>query len=145
MTEDDVFRRAAAFISNIHSIESDLAQLIQDQELTPLQQNMLRILYFAGPKNLSSLSQCMNMNLPNSSREVKRLSEAGLILKGSSPFDRRVTQLTLTDSGKRKVEEGLELMKESLFSSSGEWTPHRIERVLSSLTILEDELFPSHH
>ncbi|MDA3957667.1 MarR family transcriptional regulator [Oceanispirochaeta sp.] len=144
MTEDDVFQRVAAFISNIHTLESDLAQLIQDNELTSLQQDLLRILYFSGPRNLSSLSTCMNMNLPNSSREVKRLSEAGLILKENSLLDKRVTELSLSDSGRRKVEEGLEKMKASLFSSSGEWTTRRVERVLASLTILEEELFPPH-
>jgi hypothetical protein len=50
----------------------------------------------------------------------------------------------LSDSGRRKVEEGLEKMKASLFSSSGEWTTRRVERVLASLTILEEELFPPH-
>ena len=144
MTEDDLFRRIAAFISNIHSLESDLAQIIQDGELTPLQQDLLRVLYFSGPRNLSSLSACMNMNLPNSSREVKRLSASGLIQKRMSLQDKRIVEISLTDRGRNKVEIGLKAMKESLLSTSKEWTPERMERIVSSLNILENEIFPSH-
>jgi len=141
MTKDEVFRRTAAFISSIHTLESSLEQLIDDREYSSLQLNLMRILYFSSPRSLSSLSACVNMNLPNTSREIRRLTEAGVICKTVSPRDRRITELSLTETGKRKVEEGLELMKDTLFSSQGEWSQERIEKYLESLSVLESELF----
>jgi len=141
MSTDEVFRRTAAFISNIHTLESELEQLVENREFSTLQQNLLRILYFSCSKNISALSACMNMNLPNTSREVKHLTDAGLILKTPSPRDRRIVELSLTDEGRRKVEEGLVQMKEKLFAATGEWTRERMERYLKGLSLVEAELF----
>jgi len=141
MTKDDVFRRTAAFISSIHTLEASLEHLITDEEFSSLQLNLMRILYFSSPRSLSSLSACVNMNLPNTSREIRRLTEAGVVCKSVSSRDKRITELSLTESGKKKVEEGLEVMKNCLFSSSGEWTEDRMMKYLESLSVIESELF----
>ncbi|MDC7231618.1 MAG: MarR family transcriptional regulator, partial [Spirochaetales bacterium] len=115
MTKDDLFFRAADLITKIHDMEADLEAQGGDHEITSLQSNLLKILYFSGPQNLSGLSHCMHMNLPNSSREVKKLTELGYIQKTSSPDDRRKTELSLTVRGKEKVNLSMDEMKAAFF------------------------------
>lgn len=83
----------------------------------------------------------MNINLPNSSREVKKLTQLGYINKSSSIEDKRKTELSLTTEGRTKVEEFLEKMKDDFFAQYGDWTGERIERCIKSINVLEEELF----
>ena len=83
----------------------------------------------------------MNINLPNSSREVKKLTQLGYINKSSSIEDKRKTELSLTTEGRTKVEEFLEKMKDDFFAQYGDWTEERIERCIKSINVLEEELF----
>ena len=141
MNKDDLFDRTAHLISKIHDLEARLSRQGGDEHVTAQQFDLLKILYFSVPKNLSELSKCMNINLPNSSREVKKLTQLGYIQKSSSIEDKRKTELSLTTEGRTKVEEFLEKMKDDFFDQYGDWTEERIERCIKSIDVLEEELF----
>lgn len=141
MTKDDLFNRTAFFITKIHDLEAGLRGIGGDEEVTSLQFDLLQILYYSGPKNLSGLSHCMNINLPNSSREVKKLTTLGFIQKESPPDDKRKTELSLTQKGTRKVEGFMREMKTSFFDTNKDWSPERIKRCIDAMDILEQELF----
>jgi len=143
MNKDLIFTRTAAFISDLHDLESSLTNSTDKGALTPLQHNILQILYFSNPKTLSALSECMNMNMPNTSREVKKLVLLELIIKSPSPDDKRIVELTLTEAGQQIIEYGLNKMKIEFFKNSGNWTEERTKKYLESLTVLEQELFGS--
>ena len=141
MTIDDLFNRTVHLISKIHDLEARIDIKNGEYDVTSQQLDLLKILYFSSPKNLSGLSKCMNINLPNSSREVKKLTQLGYIQKNSSIEDKRKTELALTAKGKVKVEGFLEKMKDDFFTQCGEWTEKRIERCIKSIDVLEEELF----
>lgn len=141
MTKDDLFNITAQFFSKMHDFETNLSGQRGDEEITALQYNLMQILYFSGTTNLSGLSHCLNINLPNSSREVKKLTTLGFIEKRNSHEDKRKTDLSLTDRGVHKIESSLEKMKERFFSESHDWSSDRIERCIKSIDILEKELF----
>ncbi|MBI9101109.1 MAG: MarR family transcriptional regulator [Spirochaetales bacterium] len=141
MDKDQIFYATAAFISDIHNLEQSLSTLVERDELTPLQHNLMRILYFSTPKTLSSLSECMNMNMPNTSREVKKLTQINLVHKSQGADDRRIVELSLTEEGKSKVEKSLEQMKNAFFKRKKEWSDEDQRKFLDSLTIVSEELF----
>lgn len=140
MTKDDFFSRTANFISKIHDLEARLSTQGEDDHVTAQQFEILKILYFSAQKDLSGLSKCMNINLPNSSREVKKLTQLGYIHKSSSIEDKRKIELSLTAEGRMKVEESLVKMKDDFFIQNEDWTEERIERCIKSIDILEKEL-----
>ncbi len=141
MDKDDLFNSTAQLISKMHDFEIKFSSPGGDGEITALQYDLMQILYFSGKKNLSGLSRCLNINLPNSSREVKKLTALGFIEKKISLEDKRKTELTLSDKGILKIESSLEVMKEQFFSQSSDWSPERIKRCISSIATLEKELF----
>ena len=141
MTKDDLINRTGQLISKIHAFETSLGGQGGDHEVTALQLDLLQILYFTGRKNLSSLSQCLNINLPNSSREVKKLTNTGFIEKKISLDDKRKTDLTLSEKGKSKVESSLDEMKNQFFDTSKNWSPERIESCINAIDVLENEIF----
>ena len=138
-----MFDRILRFLPKLHQMEDDLIAGAEENGLTDLQKNLMTVLYLSGPENLSSLSHCLHINMPNCSREVKKLAEKGYIRKTDSCRDRRVIQLSLTDPGRELVRTFLEGMRSAYFDRTDHWTPERIERVLTALDILEtDFLLP---
>lgn len=141
MTKEELFEKTAKFISTIHGFEIQYTREKPIDGVTDLQFDLLQVLYFSGPYSMSGLSLCLNTNLPNTSREVKKMVLAGFVIKEASQHDRRQTMLSLTEKGRKLVEGALEDMKNQFFRTSGEWTDERIAKCLESMRILEREIF----
>lgn len=138
--KDELFIRTGGFISKIYELEAKLDRQMGDREVTTLQLNLLKILYFDSSRNLSSLSKCLNINLPNCSREVKKLTTQGFVSKVTSTEDKRQTTISLTEKGRIKVETLLQHMKNTFFAHNEDWTDEKIQRCLDSIDQLEREL-----
>ena len=65
----------------------------------------------------------------------------GFVEKRDSPTDRRMTELSLSKNGRKKIEDFLENMKEAFFAFSGEWTEKRMKQCIRQMDFLEKELF----
>lgn len=140
MDRDIMFSRIIGFISKVHGIEATFKD-IKVGELTNLQQEMLLILYLSCSYTLSGLSECLNINLPNCSREVKKLTESGYVQKSISTVDKRKTELQLTTFGSEQVEQYLYTIKESFYKSRTDFNDDKIDRIISAIDLLEQEVF----
>jgi len=140
MNKDLAFQKLVEMISDVHQVEDDLLAGVRGIDLTEQQLNMMTILSLSGPKNLSTLSRCMNINLPNCSREVKKLSHRGLIQKSPSKEDKRVTDLSLTPEGERTVQSLFLEMKSLFFKRSGAWDEARSSRLMQAAELIREEL-----
>lgn len=140
MSRDLLFSRVVGLMTKVHELEDSFKD-IEDREVTKLQKELLLLIYLSCSRNLSSLSRCLNINLPNCSREVKKLTEAGYIRKERSTTDRRETQLLLTDRGLHYTEDWLNNIKTLFFNSRSEFTEEKISQIISAIDLLEAEIF----
>ncbi len=140
MMKDDLFNKTVSLISKVYELEVALDSPENYIDVTDLQLNLLKVLYFSCSKNVSSLSQCLNINLPNCSREVKKLTVKGFIEKKTSQSDKRQTELALTKLGNSKVEYFLSNMKKNFFSRDKVWTDEKLKLCLDSIDTLMEEL-----
>ncbi|MEH7117315.1 winged helix DNA-binding protein [Neobacillus vireti] len=53
----------------------------------------------------SEINDCLNMSMPNTSRELRKLMEKGLIEKITDTEDRRKQHIQLTNKGKNMMNE----------------------------------------
>lgn len=140
MDSQEFFGRFAAFVSTLRAWEVDLGQGVDPGKTTPVQYRLLQILWFQGAAPLGTVGSCLGLSLPNTSREVKKLTCLGLVRKEADPTDRRVVRLHLTEAGEALVRAGLETMARAFFARTGAWTPDRMARVLTALADLESVL-----
>ena len=56
-----------------------------------------------GDASVSALAECMHVSRPNISRAVDELVKNGLVNRKRDPDDRRNVQLSLTDKGKKMI------------------------------------------
>ena len=143
MDKDQLFQKILYFISALHQMEDSLLSSGTGSDITDTQANLMTILYLSGSRNLSSLSSCLHINLPNCSREVKKLTQKGYIRKESSPRDRRIIEISLSSEGRTFMELTFSALKNTFFKNTGDWNVSRLERVYSAIQVLEQDLLPS--
>ena len=83
------------------ALEGEFAQLFKPRGLSSASYNVLRILRGAGPEGLpcQEVGARMVSRLPDVTRLVDRLEEAGLVQRARVERDRRVVLIKVTDAG----------------------------------------------
>jgi DNA-binding MarR family transcriptional regulator len=76
-----------------------------NQEATPSQLTAIATLFLTGPMTLGELAGAERVKPPTMTRIVAALEERGLVRRETSPDDRRVVHVVLTDDGHRAHEE----------------------------------------
>ena len=84
------------------------------QELTFGQMRLLFLLSKNGPSPVSRVAEWLNVGLPSASGIVDRVEKHGLVMRQHRLDDRRVVECTLTDAGRRLIEEIAGMRREIL-------------------------------
>ena len=78
---------------------------VKPEDITTVQYKILEYIAVSQPSTLSDISECMHMSMPNTSRELRKLSEKGLCLKVTDSEDRRKQYIQLSESGEALMNE----------------------------------------
>lgn len=140
MDKDYLFKRVAGLISNAYDLETRLTKGV-NLSVTNLQFTILKILYFSEIKNISSLSECLDINLPNCSREVKKLTLSGYLEKRPSEVDKRNRDIYLTEKAYSLIEKIMLETKENYFRNKSNISEDVIKSCIESIDLLEKEIF----
>jgi DNA-binding MarR family transcriptional regulator len=82
------------------------ATILEEEDITPQQFNILRILRGSNPKPLSTLQirERMLDKMSDTSRIVDRLIAKGLVRKNTCKADRRLVDVAITEKGLKMLE-----------------------------------------
>ncbi|MDF9839876.1 MULTISPECIES: MarR family transcriptional regulator [unclassified Paenibacillus] len=108
MDNNLLFQQIVAFTAAVHQVTSDLTKDVKSGVLTPVQYKILEYIAVSQPVTLSEISDCMNMSMPNTSRELKKLTEKQLCSRVTDPADRRRQGITLSPSGEAMMGEAFQ-------------------------------------
>lgn len=103
MQDSTLFRQFIGFVTSVHHSTADMSSGIQLDNITPIQYKILEYLAVSQPQTPSAISDCMQMSMPNTSRELRKLIEKGLCEKLSDPDDRRKQLFRLTTDGTEMI------------------------------------------
>jgi DNA-binding MarR family transcriptional regulator len=81
---------------------------VKSGALTPVQYKILEYIAVSQPVTLSEISDCMHMSMPNTSRELKKLTEKQLCSRVTDPADRRRQGITLSPAGEAMMGEAFQ-------------------------------------
>ena len=81
MNKNLFFQAILGFIGNVHANTHSLMKDARSNEVTPQQHSILEYVFFSKAVTTSQVADCLNISLPNASRELKKLSRLELIVK----------------------------------------------------------------
>ncbi|SDW98861.1 MarR family winged helix-turn-helix transcriptional regulator [Paenibacillus sp. CF384] len=99
MLTNALFQKFVTFISAVHQTTHEMTKDARSIEITALQYKILEYVAINQPVNLSDISDCMHMSMPNTSRELRKLSEKQLCSKTSETEDKRKQSIRLSERG----------------------------------------------
>lgn len=85
MENNLLFQKFVTFTTAVHQVTHDMTKDVRSESLTPVQYKILEYIAVSQPVTLSEISDCMHMSMPNTSRELRKLSENNCVRKLPMP------------------------------------------------------------
>ncbi|MBW4084482.1 MarR family winged helix-turn-helix transcriptional regulator [Paenibacillus sp. S150] len=141
MDNNHLFQKFVAFTASVHQITSDISKDVKSEALTPVQYKILEYIAVSQPVTLSEISDCMHMSMPNTSRELKKLSEKQLCDKIPDPADRRKQSVTLSAAGEAMMNEAFQHIAVRFAERIANVTDGERQEIERALDLLQKKVF----
>ncbi|WP_342420601.1 MarR family transcriptional regulator [Paenibacillus sp. FSL E2-0178] len=141
MDNNQLFQKFVAFSAAVHQITNDITKDVKSEALTPLQYKILEYIAVSQPVTLSEVSDCMQMSMPNTSREVKKLSEKGVCTRITDPDDRRKQGITLSAAGEALMNEAFQQIAVRFEQRIAGITAAERKEIERALDLLQQKVF----
>lgn len=143
MNKNELFNSIIYFFSSVIDKVDELTKHLDLKDLTKIQYKILELIYFNPNSTPSEISHCLNLNMPNTSRELSKLELAGLIKKTIEPKDRRKVYISLSDTGLIFMEHVLAQIKQQFLASTPHLSEEDITQLLQAITVIQSKLLIS--
>ncbi|MFC5450068.1 MarR family winged helix-turn-helix transcriptional regulator [Paenibacillus aestuarii] len=141
MDKKDLFYQAVSFITSVHQTTYELTKQVPLGDITPVQYGILEYIAVAQPVTPSEISECKHISMPNTSRELKKLSEKGLCEKYDAPDDKRKQFIRLSAAGQTFMNEAFAHMEKQFLERLGAATEDELNRIAQAMEVLKAGLF----
>jgi len=141
MDKKALFLKCVSFTTSVHRVTHELTQHAKSDSITPVQYNILEYITVSQPVTLSEISDCQHMSMPNTSRELKKLSEKNLIEKIIDTEDRRKQYIRLSKAGETMMNEAFAHVESRFVHRIQNASKEDLEEINSALDILQAKLF----
>ncbi|MUT64603.1 MarR family winged helix-turn-helix transcriptional regulator [Paenibacillus sp. NEAU-GSW1] len=141
MNKKALFEQLVPFISAVHQTQNDMTKQMPIGELTKAQYGILEYIAVSQPITLSEISDCKDMSMPNTSRELKKLTDKGLCVKISDAEDRRKQYIRLSPEGEALMGMAFGYMEDQLAKKLEGVTDETLEQMIQAMALLQRTIF----
>ncbi|MGE7623177.1 MarR family winged helix-turn-helix transcriptional regulator [Viridibacillus sp. NPDC096237] len=141
MDKNALFNKWVSFTTSVHRVTHELTKNAKSDSITPVQYNILEYITVSQPITPSEISDCQHLSMPNTSRELKKLSEKNLIEKFSDTKDRRKQYIRLSKEGESMMNETFTLVESRFLNRIQNASKEDLEDIDRALNILQSKLF----
>ncbi|TCP52593.1 DNA-binding MarR family transcriptional regulator [Tumebacillus sp. BK434] len=141
MDKQALFQKFVTFTSSVHQITNDMTKDVQAEDVTPLQYKILEYLAVCEPVTISSISDCLHMSLPNTSRELRKLIEKQLCEKAPDPEDRRKQYIRLTARGQVMMQAAFQQIQSQFWQRLASASDDELDEIERALDVLQKKVF----
>lgn len=141
MDKQALLQKFVTFTTAVHRTTHDFAKDLQLEDVTPIQYKMLEYIAVSQPVTLSSISDCVHMSMPNTSRELKKLSDKQLCEKTAGTDDRRKQMIRLSEKGQALMDGAFSHMQAQIERRVGDLSEERLKEIERALDLLQRHVF----
>lgn len=141
MDKKKLFHQFVSFTTSVHEVTHELTRDIKPDDITPVQYRILEYIAVSQPLTLSQISDCMHMSMPNTSRELKKLTEKHLCEKFEAADDRRKQLIRLSETGQTIMDEAFGRIGKRFFERIDDFSEEDMHDIQRALDILQSKVF----
>lgn len=131
-----------AVADRIHSAAIHFLRALKGKDkmlgITPAQLSALSVLYFLGPLTISKLAEAEGVRMPTTSRLVKDMVRAGLVMRERAENDGRSSFISITPKGKALFERGRIARLMAITGAFRNLTEENLEIMDQAATLMEN-------
>lgn len=141
MDKKALFHQLVTFITDVHQVKHDIAKDIPIGDLTPVQYGILEFIAVSQPVTVSDISECKDMSMPNTSRELKKLSDKSLCVKYEAEGDKRKQYVRLSPQGEALMGGAFAHMEDRVGERIRYMSEDELEQLMSAMKLLQSTIF----
>jgi DNA-binding MarR family transcriptional regulator len=139
--KEALFHKFVTFTTAIHEATHELTKDIKPDDITPVQYSILEYIAVSQPVTLSQISDCKHISMPNTSRELKKLSEKNLCEKFDVAEDRRKQFIRLSEAGQAMMNEAFERISGRFLKRIKDASEEDLADINRALDVLQTKVF----
>ncbi len=141
MDKNTLFNKLVSFTTSVHRVTKELTKNAKSESISQVQYNILEYIAVSQPVTPSEISECQDIAMPNTSRELKKLSEKNLIEKIIDPNDRRKQTICLSKEGEMMMDEAFSTIQSRFLDKIQNASLEDLEEIEQAIEILQKKLF----
>lgn len=141
MDKNTVFRSFVTFLISVHQTTNDMTKDVKLDGVTPVQHGILEYIAVSGPVTIGQISDCIRMSMPNTSRELKKLTAKQLCEKYADPGDRRKQFIRLSPEGQALMDDWFRRVEARFHQRLGTVTDSELAELEQALRMLQGKVF----
>lgn len=143
MDKNALFYKLVSFTSSVHRVTQELTKNAKSHSISQVQYNILEYISVSQPVTPSEINDCQNMSMPNTSRELSKLSNKNLIEKINDTEDRRKQYIRLSSDGEAMMNEAFATIESRFLKRIENASIEDLDDIERALEILQAKLFYS--
>jgi len=136
-----LFQQTVAFIASVHNVHHDMTKTMPLHGLTSQQYEIMEFLAIDQPLTPSQISECKGISMPNTSRELRKLTEKGLCERFDDPTDRRKQYIRLSTLGEKYMAGAFEHLNKELWKRLEGMDTSELQRITAAMQHLQETIF----
>jgi len=141
MDHGALFQKFVAFTSSVHEVTHELTRGVKSEDVTPVQYKILEYMIFSQPVTPSEIAECVDLSLPNTSRELRKLTEKGLCEKATDDADRRRQLFRLSADGQTMMGRVFAQAQQGFEQRIAGLTEKELQELEGALELLQKKVF----
>ncbi|MBN3526565.1 MarR family winged helix-turn-helix transcriptional regulator [Paenibacillus apiarius] len=141
MNKEAFFQKFVTFTTSVHEVTHELTKDIKPEDITPVQYSILEYIAVSQPVTLSQISDCKHISMPNTSRELKKLTEKNLCEKFEVADDRRKQLIRLSELGQAMMNEAFQRIGERFLERIKDASVEDLKDINRALDVLQSKVF----
>jgi MarR family transcriptional regulator, teicoplanin-associated locus regulator len=141
MDKSTLFNKIVLFSASVSRVTHELTKDVKPDSITEVQYKILENIVVSQPVTPSEINDCMHMSMPNTSRELSKLSNKHLIEKISDPNDKRKQYVRLSQDGEVLMKEAFTAIEALFLERIQNATLEDLKEIERSIEVLQTKLF----
>lgn len=136
-----LFHKFVTFTTAVHEVTHEITKDIKPDDITPVQYSILEYIAVSQPVTLSEISDCKHISMPNTSRELKKLTEKNLCEKFDVAEDRRKQLIRLSEAGQTMMDRAFQRIGGRFLERIKDVSAEELEDIERALNVLQSKVF----
>jgi DNA-binding MarR family transcriptional regulator len=143
MDKTALFQKVINLTTSMHQVTHELTKEVKSKafSVTPVQYRIMEFIAVGQPVTLSEICDCLDLSMPNASRELRKLKEKDLCEKVVAVDDKRKHIIRLSEKGQNMMNAAFQGIEARFLERIQHVSEEDLAQIDFALDVLQSKVF----